>query len=160
SVFEYIATEKRNTNNKLIVEINSFANPFPYQRLTIKSMVFDFLMQSGNEKYIEENDLYPFMVNVLSKEQTLLEKMVSLIRISFKDHTVESISEKIIHYYELYYQLQNEECIKFVASGLFRKQFNIILQHDRAMFEEPAGWQTKAITESPLVKDFSCISQL
>jgi hypothetical protein len=27
--------------------------------------------------------------------------------------------------------------------------------HDRAMFEEPTGWQTKAISESPLVNDFS-----
>lgn len=29
SVFEYVTTEKSNLNNKLIVEINSFANPFP-----------------------------------------------------------------------------------------------------------------------------------
>ena len=36
SVFEYPATEKGNTNNKLIIEINSFANPFPFQKLTIK----------------------------------------------------------------------------------------------------------------------------
>jgi len=33
--------------------------------------------------------------------------------------------------------------------------FDTILQHDREMFEEPTGWQTKAIAESPLVKDFS-----
>jgi predicted nucleotidyltransferase component of viral defense system len=29
SVFEYNPIEKDNANNKLIVEINSFANPFP-----------------------------------------------------------------------------------------------------------------------------------
>lgn len=29
SVFEYATTEKGNANNKIIVEINSFANPFP-----------------------------------------------------------------------------------------------------------------------------------
>jgi predicted nucleotidyltransferase component of viral defense system len=49
SVFEYVATEKGNANNKLILEINSFANPFPFQKLTIQSMMFDFLMQTGNE---------------------------------------------------------------------------------------------------------------
>jgi hypothetical protein len=54
SVFEYTTTEKGNANNKLIVEINSFANPFPFQKLTIKSMVFDFLKQTGNENYIEQ----------------------------------------------------------------------------------------------------------
>jgi predicted nucleotidyltransferase component of viral defense system len=40
SVFEYITSEKSNKNNKLIIEINSFANPFPYQRMTIESMCY------------------------------------------------------------------------------------------------------------------------
>lgn len=157
SVFEYVTTEKGNANNKLIVEINSFANPFPYQRLTIQSMVFDFFMQTSNEKYIEQYNLQSFEVNVLSKEQTLLEKMVSLIRFSFKENTVESISEKIRHFYDLYYLIQHPECIEFVASGSFKKQFDTILQHDREMFEEPKGWQSKSISESPLMMDFSTI---
>lgn len=154
SVFEYVATEKANANNKLIVEINSFANPFPYQRLTIKSMVFDFLEQTKNEKYIEQYNLQSIEVNVLSKEQTIMEKMVSLIRFSFKENTFESISEKIRHFYDLYYLMKNAECIEFVASNSFKEQFDTILQHDREMFEEPIGWQIKPISESPLVTDF------
>ena len=159
SVFEYVTTEKGNANNKLIVEINSFANPFPYQRLTIQSMVFDFLMQTKNEKYIEQFNLQSFEVNVLSKEQTLLEKLVSLIRFSFKENTIESISEKIRHFYDLYYLMKNSECIEFVASDSFKTQFDTILEHDRAMFEEPSGWQTKTISESPLVNDFTNVWQ-
>jgi predicted nucleotidyltransferase component of viral defense system len=157
SVFEYVTTEKGNSNNKLIVEINSFANPFRYKRLTIQSMVFDFLMQTKNEKYIEQYNLQSFEVNVLSKEQTLLEKMVSLIRISFKENTAESISEKIRHYYDLYYLMKNSECAEFVASDSFKKQFDTILGHDREMFEEPKDWQTKSISESPLVTNFSTL---
>ena len=157
SVFEYVTTEKGNANNKLIVEINSFANPFPYKRLTIQSMVFDFLMQTNNEKYIEQYNLQSFEVNVLSKEQTLLEKMVSLIRFSFKENTAESISEKIRHFYDLYYLMKNPECAEFVASDSFKKQFDTILEHDREMFEEPKDWQTKSISESPLVTNFSTL---
>ena len=157
SVFEYVTTEKGNANNKLIVEINSFANPFPYQRLTIQSMVFDFLVQTSNEKYIEQYNLQSFEVNVLSKEQTLLEKLVSLIRFSFEENTVERISGKIRHFYDLYYLMKNPECIEFVASGSFKKQFDAILQHDREMFEEPMGWQSKSISESPLMMDFSTL---
>ena len=159
SVFEYVTTEKGNANNKLIVEINSFANPFPYKRLTIQSMVFDFLMQTKNEKYIEQFNLQSFEVNVLSKEQTLLEKLVSLIRFSFKENTIESLSEKIRHFYDLYYLMKNSECIEFVASDSFKTQFDTILEHDRAMFEEPSGWQTKTISESPLVNDFTNVWQ-
>jgi hypothetical protein len=155
SVFEYVTTEKGNANNKLIVEINSFANPFPYQRLVIQSMVFDFLMQTRNEKYIEQYNLQSFQVNVLSKEQTLLEKMVSLIRFSFKENTVESISEKIRHFYDLYYLMKHPECSDFTASNSFKTQFNTILEHDREMFEEPTGWQNKSVSQSPLINDFS-----
>ena len=157
SVFEYVSTDKNNQNNKLIVEVNSFANPFPFQRLTIQSFVFDFLMQTGNEKYIEQYNLQSFEVNVLNKEQTLLEKMVSLIRFSFEENTVESISKKIRHFYDLYFLMKNPECAEFVASDSFKKQFDTILQHDRAMFEEPMGWQSKSISKSPLATDFSAI---
>jgi predicted nucleotidyltransferase component of viral defense system len=157
SVFEYFSTETTNADNKLIVEINSFANPFPYQRLTIQSMVFDFLMQTSNGKYIEQYNLQSFEVNVLSKEQTLLEKMVSLIRFSFKENTVESISEKIRHFYDLFYLMKNPECTEFVALDSFKQQFDAILGHDREMFEEPKDWQTKPISESPLVNNFSTL---
>jgi predicted nucleotidyltransferase component of viral defense system len=157
SVFEYVTTENGNANNKLIIEINSFANPFPYQRLTIRSMLYDFLMQTSNEKYIEQYNLHSFKVNVLSKEQTLLEKMVSLIRFSFEENIIESISKKIRHFYDLYFLMLNPECAKFVATDSFKKQFDTILQHDREMFEEPKGWQNKLIAESPLVNNFSTI---
>ncbi len=157
SVFEYVTTEKGNANNKLIVEINSFANHLPYKRLSIQSMVFDFLMQTNNEKYIEQYHLQSFEVNVLSKEQTLLEKMVSLIRFSFKENTAESISEKIRHFYDLYYLMKNPECAAFVASDSFKIQFDTLLEHDREMFEEPTGWQSKSISESSLVINFSTL---
>lgn len=154
SVFEYEATEKSNTNNKLIVEVNSFANPFPYQRLFIQSMVYDFLKQTKNEQYIESYQLEPFEVNVLSKEQTLSEKLVSLIRFSFKENAVESISEKIRHFYDLYYLTLESDCMDFVASDTFKEKFEAILQHDKELFEEPEGWQNKKMEESPLVTDF------
>ena len=120
-------------------------------------MVFDFLTKTGNKKYIEQYCLRPFEVHVLSKEQTLLEKMVSLIRFSFKENVVESISEKIRHFYDLYFLAKHMECAEFIKSDEFKKQFDIILKHDREMFEEPKGWQSKSVAESPLITDFESI---
>jgi predicted nucleotidyltransferase component of viral defense system len=157
SVFQYISTDKANTNNKLIVEINSFANPFPFQPQTIQSMVFDFLMETGNEKYIEQYDLQSFKVNVLSKEQTLLEKMVSLIRFSFAENPIESVSGKIRHFYDLYFLANHPDCVKLIESDSFKEKFNTILNHDRTVFEEPNGWKNKLVAESPLVTDFERI---
>lgn len=157
SVFEYVPAEKGNKANKLIVEINAFANPYPFQPLTLQSMVFDFLQQTANEKYIDLYDLQPFVVNVLSKEQTLLEKLASLVRCSFKEDALESISGKIRHFYDLYYLMNDAECIEFASSPSFKKQFDAILQHDRELFDEPVGWESKSISESWLLSDFSTL---
>lgn len=157
SVFEYVTTVAKNQNNKLIVEVNSFANPFPYQRFFLKSFVFDFLIQTQNEKYIAQYGLEPFELNVLNKEQTLLEKTVSLIRVSFESNYVECIAKKIRHFYDLYFLLNDRECAVFMKSNNFKKQFEEILQHDRKMFDEPKDWQNKSILESPLLTDFENI---
>jgi hypothetical protein len=157
AVFEYFTTEKNHTNNKIIVEINSFANPFPFQKCTIQSLVSDFLMQSNNEKYIEQYNLNPFELNVLSKEQTLLEKFVSLIRFSFEENTVEGISTKIRHFYDIYFLMNSSECLEFVSTDEFKIRFDAILNHDKTIFEEPIGWQSKSISESPLFIDFISI---
>lgn len=157
SVFEYISTEKNTANNKLIVEVNSFANPFPFQQLTIQSFVFDFLMQTKNDQFIDSYNLQPFEVYILSKEQTLLEKLISLIRFSFDKNPVASISGKIRHFYDLYFLMNNPEGAAFVVSDAFKKQFDIILKHDKEMFEEPNGWKIKPVAESPLISDFPTI---
>ena len=154
SVFEYPGTDKRNSDNRIMIEVNSFANPFPFQKRTIASFLFDFLTQTGNEKYINQYNLAPFEVNVLNKEQTLMEKLVSLIRASFDENTIESIAGKIRHFYDIYFLLIDAECGAFVKSGAFRKQFDAILEHDRLLFDEPVGWKGKAIADSPLIKDF------
>ena len=86
SVHEYISLDTKNKNNKVILEVNSFANPFPYQTQLIQSMVYDFLAKTQNDKYIEKYSLQPFHINVLNKDQTLVEKLVSLIRFSFDDN--------------------------------------------------------------------------
>jgi len=154
SVFEYVSTDSKNKNNKLIVEVNSFANPFAFKNLEVKSFIYDFLNQTGNQGTIEQYNLCPFEVNVLLKEQTLLEKLVSLIRFSFEENATESISKKIRHFYDLYFLCRDAECASFLASETFKTKFEEILGHDKKLFDEPKGWQSKSIVDSPLINDF------
>lgn len=154
SVFEYPSLQEKASNNKIIVEINSFANPFPYQKLAIQPMVYDFLIQTKNEKYAIEYDLTSFELNVLNKEQTLMEKVVSLIRVSFSENEIEAISEKIRHFYDLYYLVTDEETEQLLYLESFKSQFEEILNHDRKIFDEPKGWADFTLEESILVKDF------
>ena len=155
--FEYESIDRANVSNTLIVEINSFANPFPFQLLSVKSFLHDFLARMGNEAMIEIFGLQPFRINVLAKEQTLMEKLVSLIRFSFDADPRESLASKIRHFYDLYYLVNDPECATFVKSVEFRKRFEELLQHDRDLFEVPSGWGDKSLHESPLFANFDSL---
>src|ERR1035437_10682008 len=66
--------------DKLLIEINSFANPHPHSEMPIQTMIADFLLQTSRKDVVESNDLKAFNVNVLGLERTLTEKIVSLLR--------------------------------------------------------------------------------
>jgi predicted nucleotidyltransferase component of viral defense system len=157
TVHKYDSTDEKNENNKLIVEINSFSNPFPYQTRSIKSMVCDFLQQTGNTAIIQDYGLQSFDVNVLDKEQTLIEKLVSLIRFSYDDNPVESIKKKVRHFYDLHFLMKDPDCVSFVNSDGFKGIIKKFLAHDKDIFDDPSGWKNKTINESPFLSDFNNI---
>ena len=96
----------------------------------------------------------PFTINVLHKNQTLLEKLVSLFRSSYDKDPVAGISNKIRHFYDLFFLQADKECKTFIDSDEFFDQFNDVWGHDQASFEEPVGWQGKSVSESPLFLNF------
>lgn len=157
SLFRYPSIQKNGPNNRLIVEINSFANPIPFQKRIIQSMLFDFLDQTNNQLFIDEHLLHPFEINILNKEQTLLEKLVSLIRFSLDQDPVPSVSSKIRHFYDLYFLAKDDDCYQFIQSDTFKQQFLTLLEHDKIMFDEPTGWAIRSISESPLIHNFDSI---
>lgn len=157
SVFEYTAMAFKNNSNKLIVEVNSFANPYPFQKLSIKSFIASFLTEIARTDYIQQYDLQPFQINVLDKRQTLLEKLISLIRFSFDENVIQSIASKIRHFYDLYYLSLDAECAAFIQAEEFTRQFQVILDNDREIFDTPKAWNEKSINESPLISDFDSI---
>lgn len=139
---------------QLLVEINSFANPYPFERKIIESFIADFLRQTGNESIIEEYQLHPFSLNVLDRRQTLTEKLVSLIRFSLAENYEYEVAAKIRHFYDLHYLLQDEDCAIYLNSQQFRKDFEALLSHDKETFDKPEGWNNKPLSASPLLLDF------
>ena len=83
--------------------------------------ICDFFIQTGNEKLIEKYGLQPFSLNTLDKRQTLTEKSVSLIRFSLSDNYLYDLTAKVRHFYDLYYLLQDNDCLLYLHSGQFCK---------------------------------------
>ena len=139
---------------ELLVEINSFANPYPWQIKRVQSFVTEFLRQTGNGAMVEQYDLGEIDVPVLDKCCTLSEKLVSLIRCSLANRYVEQMNAKIRHFYDLYYLYQDADCRRYMESDAFPRDFHMLLQHDREQFGKPDGWQSRPLSDSPLVRDW------
>ena len=144
-------------SGQLLIEINTYANPYPYQKQQITSFVSDYLMTLNRQDLIEKYNLSPFLVNVLDKSCTMLEKLVSLLRFSFAENSKKELASKIRHFYDLYYLAKDEECAKYIQSSEFQKDLQELFIHDQQEFDEPTGWQTKTIKDSPLVSDFPAL---
>ena len=77
------------------------------------------------------------------------------------DDAMLQLTAKIRHFYDLHYLLQNDECRTYLQSADFHNDFSVLLEHDRKNFSKPEGWQHRATTESPLVRDLhTCWGQL
>ncbi len=153
SVYSYDSLLNKNkiVQDSVIVEINSFANPYPFASLEIESFIAQFLRNSNQFEAIEQYALSPFAVNVLDKRQTLIEKIVSLIRISHLG--LVGISSKIRHFYDFHFLLQDNECREYLSSPKFKTDFEKTLSHDKEIFTEPKGWQSANIKNIPLFND-------
>jgi hypothetical protein len=142
---------------QLLIEINTYANPYPYVKQEITSFIGDYLVAIGRQDFITEYGLSPFTINVLDKRQTIVEKLVSLIRFSFSEDPIVALAGKIRHFYDLYYLAKDSECAQYVLSVDFQRNLSELLTHDQQEFDEPQGWQSRTISESPLVNDFPAL---
>ena len=139
------------------LEVVSFANPYPFGKRRIGSLIRDFLLLRGREDMIGQYGLDEFEVNVLDLGRTATEKMVSLTRQSLGNDYLGGLRAKIRHFYDLHYLLQDADCQAYLESGAFVSDFKRLLAEDQARFAEPAGWQSRTLAESPLVMDFDSI---
>ena len=147
-------------SGELLLEINSFANPYPWEMRTIRCFITEFMLSSGNDVLVEQYDMADIEVPVLDRCRTLTEKLVSLMRCSLADDYLPQMAAKIRHFYDLYYLLHDEACQAYIHSDEFRADFQSLLEHDRQSFSKPDGWQTRPLNQSPLIVDLHATWQL
>ncbi|MCZ2101003.1 MAG: nucleotidyl transferase AbiEii/AbiGii toxin family protein [Chitinophagales bacterium] len=143
-----------NIQKRIIVEINSFANPYPFVQQEITSFIAEFLTATNQTEAIKEYGLNAFFLNILDKRRTMLEKLVSLIRFSYSENPTRELAKKIRHFYDLYYLTKDNDCAEYLQSPKFKNDLAELLAYDQREFDEPQGWQTKTITDSPLITEF------
>ncbi|MDR3132755.1 MAG: nucleotidyl transferase AbiEii/AbiGii toxin family protein [Prevotellaceae bacterium] len=158
SIFEYPTALQGTVDNiipnRLIVEINSFTNPDPNIKQEIASTIAEYLTATNQTATIDEYGLQPFLLNILDKRRTMVEKLVSLFRFSFAENPRRMLATKIRHFYDLYYLASDAECASYIQTAYFKADFAELFTHDKQQFDTPVDWQKHDISQSPLVTDF------
>ena len=144
-------------SGQILLEVVSFANPYPYHKVLIKSFITEYLEKSGRVDVIEKFNLGAFEINVLDKTRTATEKIVSLVRHSLADDYITQLKAKIRHFYDLYFLWNDIECRNYLTSSEFKLDFKALLEHDQQSFKEPIGWSNKTMKDSPLVKEINAV---
>jgi len=155
SVIEEPSTELSFLGRFVIFEINTYGNPYPYEKRMVKSFITEAMEKQGVQDAIVAYDMAPFELNVLDKRRTMVEKIVSLLRFSFDDSEVPTsgLASKIRHFYDLYHLAKDAECATYLKAG-FSKDLLELIVHDKAEYDRPPKWKSSDILTSILFTVF------
>jgi len=154
-LYQYPATRPKSpfVADQIIVEVNSFGNPYPFEQKSISSFIGDYMQANGMTSMMDEYDMNPFQLNVLSVNRTLCEKVVSLIRFSFEDDAIAGLTSKVRHFYDIFCILKSDATRQYLLTD-FPHDLNALIRHDKDVFDVPPKWKSSITTSSILFADF------
>lgn len=141
-----------NANDHLILEINSFANPTPYKKLPINSILGEFL-RSVDEALIDEYGLHKIAVNVLDIKRTFAEKVMGLVRAGYDKNSINTLIEKIRHIYDIHKLLDTQEIKTMLSDESFALMLLVVRNDDRKNSQFQGDWMEKKLSDSILFKE-------
>jgi predicted nucleotidyltransferase component of viral defense system len=134
------------------LEINAFTQPVPYEKKQVQSYIAQFLVVNGFQEMINQFGLEPFSVNVLARERTVFEKLLSLIRLSYEGP--EKVRSKIRHFYDIHQLMHQHDLQEKVLTEENFKILTLAIEDDASNGIFAGAWIQKPFSESPLLKDF------
>ncbi len=124
----------------IILEASWLGSSEPYTIADITCYIVDMIAATGQAAMIEQYNLQPFAVKVLSKERTLCEKIMSLVRFSHTENPYADLSNKIRHIYDIHMMLKDDGVAKFLESAEFDKLLLVVGNDDIISFKNNNEW--------------------
>lgn len=158
TVYEYprCITEENfgQASDKLLIEVNCFTNPEPFTAIDIQTLIADTLKRRGNADLVEKYALEGFPVNVLAIERTLVEKLLGVIKYSYKADPVATLIEKIRHLYDICLILKQDRYRAFVQGDAFTAMCGTCIADEKAGFFAYDACLEIPFTEAPIFARF------
>ncbi len=141
-------------NGNLVLEINSLANPVPNEKWQVKSFIGQFLEETGQNELITKYKLDSFELNVLVPQSTMIEKILSIIRLSYFPDSIDRIKGKARHFYDIYFLATSEHCREYISTQAFKDDFERMYVEDKTKFDNPEDWLKSDYKASSVFNSF------
>lgn len=139
---------------ELLVEINTFANPEPFEIRKIKTLIAEHLIRKKRADLIARFGLESFSIRVLSPKRTLVEKMLGVIKDSYSDDPIARLSNRIRHLYDICLILQHDEYQDFIASNEFKSLCDKCIEDEKTGEFEHSDCFEEPLIRAPLFSNF------
>lgn len=126
--------------DQIVLEATWLGNSEPFTNKPVSCYVTDMMQKNKQFDLIKEYNLQPFNVKVLTKERTLCEKIMSLVRFSRQEEPYMDLANKIRHIYDIHMMLKNEDIIAFFGSDDFNKMLLKVGHDDVLSFKNNNEW--------------------
>lgn len=124
TVYQYPHTidefDFQHASSELLIEINAFTNPEEFDSCRLQSFIGECLLKKGELDLIKQSQLEPFRLNVLSVKQTLVEKIIAVIKCSYANSPAQELSKKVRHLYDIHMILQQNDYVNFIKGEEFK----------------------------------------
>jgi len=125
---------------QIIVEATWLGSSEPYITAEVSCYITDMMKTTNQGQLIEQYNMQPFAVKVLSKERTFCEKIMSLVRFSQTEEPYVDLANKIRHIYDVHLMLKNTEVEAFFNSDAFDKLLITVGKDDVVSFKNNNKW--------------------
>lgn len=125
---------------QIVVEATWLGNFEPYSEMPVSSYVYDMMNAKGQKEMIEQYNMAPFTIKVLSNLRTFCEKIMSLVRFSRTEDPITDLRNKIRHVYDIHQMLKDEEVQEFFNSGDFDQMMIKVANDDMIGYKNNNEW--------------------
>jgi predicted nucleotidyltransferase component of viral defense system len=124
----------------IILEATWLGHFEPYTTTSIQSYIAEMMVTKNQTALIQDYNLQPFAVQVLTKERTLCEKIMSLVRFSFSETPIADLSNKVRHIYDICKLLQDTPTNQFFNSTEFETLLLKVANDDVKSYKNNNAW--------------------
>lgn len=125
---------------QIFVEASWLGSSEPFINAEVTCYITEMMSATGQGQMIEQYNLQPFTVKVLSKERTLCEKIMSLVRFSQTEEPYKDLANKVRHIYDIHMMLKNIEVADFFNRPAFDELMIKVGKDDVISFKNNNKW--------------------